>query len=696
MPNRLINSTSPYLLQHAHNPVDWFPWSEEALQKASEEDKLIILSIGYSTCHWCHVMEKNCFENQEIADLMNKHYVCIKVDREERPDLDQIYMDALHLMGQRGGWPLNVFLLPDQSPFFGGTYFPPDHWKRLLSEINDAYQTRRRELWSAGQDLRAALQTSVVKRFQDMNSQTEREQEKPSEILSQILESLKARFDEQWGGFGAAPKFPTPCVLDMLLFYHHITDDKSALHMLTHTLEKMAFGGIHDHLGGGFARYSVDTEWKVPHFEKMLYDNAQLLTVFSHAYGATLDIMYRDVAFGIVNFVRNELTSDQGAFYSALDADSEGEEGLFYLWTKKEILDVLGPQGEEFCAFFQVTEEGNFEHGRNVLWRTTTEEDFALLSSNRSHAEMHKYVVECKRKLFEARKSRIRPHLDDKIITAWNALMAKGLIDAYRAFDQPEMLKMAYDNLSFIRSNLSHSDGTLFHSIKDDQVSVVGFLDDYAFTIEAYLAIYEATFHEEWLWEAKKLADHALVHFADPADPLFFYTHDKGEKLIARTKEIHDSVIPSSNSAFAMALLRLAALLSEDSYADRANQMLKAVAHMLKDEGRFMANWVQAWLMQEFPVVEIAFVGKQALKFKKEIDKIFFPNKVVCGTVTESKLPLLEHRQSEGDQTQIFVCQNKMCRLPVDQVNLALRQLRLLKEEMMQQANWQRSNSANV
>ena len=681
MPNQLIHSTSPYLLQHANNPVDWFPWGEEALSKALAESKVILLSIGYSACHWCHVMEKNCFENEAIAKVMNTHFINIKVDREERPDVDQIYMEALHLMGQRGGWPMNVFLTPDQLPFFGGTYFPPQQWLQILNEISTAHQKRPEELQKAGNELKIGLSVSELQRMSNRFS-VKADGQNPIYLLEGVFEKLKSEFDTEWGGFGTAPKFPMPCVYDFLLFYHHITEKKESLKMVTASLEKMAYGGIYDQLGGGFSRYSVDGEWKVPHFEKMLYDNAQLLSLYSHAYGATLDILHRDVSFGIVNFLKQELTSEEGAFYSALDADSEGVEGKYYVWTKSEILEILGPGGEEFCSFFQVSEDGNFEDGLNVLWRTVSEEDFTFLYSNRSHSDMHKYIVESKRKLTEVRDRRVKPGLDDKILTSWNALMTKGLIDAYRTFDQPEMLKLAYDNATFISEKMLDSEGKLWHTYKNGKVHIDGFLDDYAFTIEAFVALYEATFHENWLEKAKKLADYAISHFYDESEGLFHFTSDLNEKLIARKKEIMDNVIPSSNAAIAMAFKRLAALFGDDKYEKIVKRMLSVAEPLILSEGRYMSHWLQVWLMDKFPLVEIAIVGRNALKYKKEIDKIFFPNKVICGTVGESTLPLLENRNGEDGQTQIFVCQDNICKLPSNNVSSAFRQLRILREEM--------------
>ncbi|HPI11117.1 MAG TPA: thioredoxin domain-containing protein [Catalimonadaceae bacterium] len=682
MPNRLINSTSPYLLQHAHNPVDWYPWGEEALEKARTENKLILLSIGYSACHWCHVMEKNCFENEVIASIMNQNFICIKVDREERPDVDNVYMDAVHLMGSRGGWPLNVFLTPDQLPFYGGTYYPPEQWVQILEELATVYKRKPEELEKIGKNLQSGLQTNDLERHLPKN-QTDTDT-KGFETIRNNFQKLKKDFDEIWGGFGQAPKFPMPSVYDFLLYYHHLFDDKDALGMVTLSLEKMAYGGIHDQLAGGFSRYSVDSEWKVPHFEKMLYDNAQLLSLYSHTYCATLDILYRDVAFSIANFVKNELTSPEGAFYSALDADSEGEEGKFYTWTKAEILEILGEEGQEFCTLFQVSEEGNFENGTNVLWRTTSEEDFSLLYSNRSHPEMHKYVVECRRKLLEVRKNRVAPGLDDKILTSWNALMTKGFIDAYRAFDQPEILKLAYDNANFIREKLTGDEGKLWHTYKDGKAHTDGFLDDYAFTIDAYVALYEATFHEEWLLEARKLADYAIAHFYDQTDGLFFYTSNLSPALIARKKEIMDNVIPSSNSAMAMSLHRLGSLFYDEEYQKIVKRMLKETEPLIQNEIRYMSNWLQVWFMNRFPIVELAIVGKNSQKFRKELDKIFYPNKIICGTTSESKLPLLENRFTEPDKTQVFVCQNNVCRLPTDTIPAALRQLKLIKEEVFQ------------
>lgn len=682
MANRLIHSTSPYLLQHAHNPVNWHPWDSAALQKARQEEKPILLSVGYSSCHWCHVMEKKCFENKAIAEIMNNHFICIKLDREERPDIDQIYMDALHLMGKRGGWPMNIFLTPDLLPFFGGTYFPPDQWIQILNQLADAWKSKPDEIRQIGLDLKLGLNVSDLSRFLDRNnsvsSLTDYQQ------LKHTIQRLESEFDPEWGGFGQAPKFPMPCVLDFLLFYHHLFEDATALKMVSVTLEKMAFGGIHDQLGGGFSRYSVDAEWKLPHFEKMLYDNAQLLSAYSHAYAASLDILYRDVALGIVQFIRNEMTSPEGGFYSALDADSEGEEGLYYLWKKSEILEILGEDGQEFCSFYQVSEEGNFENGLNVLWRTQSQEEFTLMYSNRSHSDMHKYIVQCRRKLADVQNNRQKPGLDDKILTSWNAMMIKGLLDAYRIFDLPECLKMAYDNASFIKENLMHPNGHLWHTWKNGHASIDAFLDDYAFTIDAFISLYEATFQEPWLEDARRLADYAIEHFYDVGEGLFFYTNDKSNELIARKKEIMDNVIPASNSAMAMSLHRLGTLFFEEKYNTLVDRMLEATKPLILSEGRYMANWLQVWLMRKYPSVELAFVGKNALKFKKEIDKIFFPNKVMCGTTGSSQLPLLANRDISDSGTHIFVCQNGTCKLPVDNVSAALRLLKRVKEEMIQ------------
>lgn len=680
MANRLIYSTSPYLLQHAHNPVDWQPWDSISLSKAKQEQKPILLSVGYSACHWCHVMEKNCFEDAEIARLMNNNFVCIKLDREERPDIDQIYMDALHLMGKRGGWPMNIFLTPDLLPFFGGTYFPPEQWTQVLTQLANAWKTRREETIEIGTDIKNGLQRSDLSRFLE-NSQPITLDETENK-LHELIGGFKETFDPLFGGFGHAPKFPMPCVLDFLLFYHHLFENEEVLKMVSTTLEKMAFGGIHDQLAGGFSRYSVDEEWKVPHFEKMLYDNAQLLSSFSHAYGATLDILYRDVSLGIIKFISTEMTNPEGGFYSALDADSEGEEGRFYTWTKGEIMDILGVDGQEFCDFYQVTEDGNFENGRNVLWRTQSQEEFTSMYSNRSHAEMHQYIVQCRRRLLEVRNHRSRPGLDDKVITSWNALMTKGLIDAHRIFDQPEILKMAYDNASFIKDNLMHSNGHLWHTWKEGKAHIDGFLDDYAFTIDAFISLYEVTFHEQWLVDARQLADYAISNFYDVGEGLFFYTHIDAEGLITRKKEIMDNVIPSSNSAMALSLHRLGTLFFEDKYNTIVDRMVEAAEPLILSEGRFMANWLQVWMMKKYPSVEIAFVGKNALRYRKEIDKIFFPNKVMCGTTTSSQLPLLANREKPESGTHIFVCQNGTCKLPVDHVSAALRLLKKVKEEM--------------
>jgi uncharacterized protein YyaL (SSP411 family) len=670
-PNRLHKEASPYLKQHAMNPVDWFPWGEEALTKARQENKPILVSIGYAACHWCHVMERQSFESPEIAAVMNEHLVSIKIDREERPDLDQIYMDAVQYMGMQGGWPLNVFLTPDGKPFYGGTYFPPDKWSRLVADIGKAFKERNAEIEESAEELTRALQRKETDKYGLHTADFSWSLEGMDRAFQQLSQS----FDTEMGGMNRAPKFPMPSIWLYLLQYYHLSGKKEALQQVNLTLQKMAFGGIHDQVGGGFARYSVDGNWFVPHFEKMLYDNGQLLSLYTQAYSATLDILYRDVAYDMVSFVRRVYTSYEGGFFSALDADSEGEEGKFYVWTKKQVEEVLETDAELFCQLFEITDEGNWEHGNNILFRSLSQEEMAD-KHNLSHPTMHQFVQNCKKKLLFARNERQRPALDTKIISSWNGLMLNGLVDAYRVFDNPEMLKLAYDNAEFLRNKMMQEDGQIFRIYADGKCSIPGFLDDYAHVALAFTNLYQATFKEEWLFEAEKLLNYAIAHFWDESESLFFYTSDLAETLIARKKELFDNVIPSSNSMMAHALYNLGILLENQDYLDKAKSMVNRVGKMLNVDIQYLSNWAIVAAQMASQTAEIAIVGPNFMKFRKEIDKSFYPNKILTGTQSESKLPLLANRTADGN-TLIFVCYNKTCQLPVDNVSAAFRQMKV-------------------
>ena len=652
--NRLQKETSPYLLQHAQNPVDWFAWGEEALQKAKTENKPILVSIGYSACHWCHVMEHECFEKDEVAEVMNRHFVNIKIDREERPDIDAIYMDAVQAMGVQGGWPLNVFLMPDGKPFYGGTYFPKENWIQLLQSVNNGFVNHRDELQKSAEGF---TENMLFKESEKYGLSFEN-QVFTKEDLNEMYQKLANIFDEDWGGFQRSPKFPMPSVWQFLMRYAFQSEDVVAQNHLKLTLNKMATGGIYDQLGGGFARYSVDGEWFCPHFEKMLYDNGQLVSLFSEAYTYTNEQLYKETVYETIGWLKREMTDPEGGFYSALDADSEGVEGKFYVWTKSEIDAVLGEASEEFCKTYQVTEQGNWEHGVNILWKNGV-----ILNSIQQQNIL---------KLLTKRAERTRPGLDDKILCSWNGLMLNGLVDAYRAFGETDFLNLALRSANFIKNNFL-KDNVLSHSYKNGETKIQGFLEDYATVIEAYLNLYQATFEESWLHLAEKLALYVYQNFWDEDDQLFFFTDKNAESLIVRKKEIFDNVIPSSNSIMARNYYTLGLILDREDFKDLSKLMLAKMKDLLLKNVDYLTNWACLATQMISPTAEIAIVGKDYLQLRKEIDSRYYPNKVLCGTTYESPLPLLENRVAKSDETLIYVCYNKTCQLPVKTVEDAFK-----------------------
>ena len=652
--NRLQKETSPYLLQHAQNPVDWFAWGEEALQKAKTENKPILVSIGYSACHWCHVMEHECFEKEEVAEVMNRYFINIKIDREERPDIDAIYMDAVQAMGVQGGWPLNVFLMPDGKPFYGGTYFPKKNWIQLLQSVNNGFVNHRDELQKSAEGF---TENMLFKESEKYGLSFEN-QVFTKDDLDKMYQKLANTFDEEWGGFQRSPKFPMPSVWQFLMRYAFQSKDAVAQSHLKLTLNKMATGGIYDQLGGGFARYSVDGEWFCPHFEKMLYDNGQLVSLFSEAYTYTNEQLYKETVYETIGWLKREMTDPEGGFYSALDADSEGVEGKFYVWTKSEIDAVLGEASEEFCKTYQVTEQGNWEHGVNILWKNGV-----ILNSIQQQNIL---------KLLTKRAERTRPGLDDKILCSWNGLMLNGLVDAYRAFGETDFLNLALRSANFIKNNFL-KDNVLSHSYKNGETKIQGFLEDYATVIEAYLNLYQSTFEESWLHLAEKLALYVYQNFWDEDDQLFFFTDKNAESLIVRKKEIFDNVIPSSNSIMARNYYTLGLILDREDFKDLSKLMLAKMKDLLLKNVDYLTNWACLATQMISPTAEIAIVGKDYLQLRKEIDSRYYPNKVLCGTTYESPLPLLENRIAKSDETLIYVCYNKTCQLPVKTVEDALK-----------------------
>jgi len=665
--NKLIHETSPYLLQHAHNPVNWYPWGQEALEKARNENKIIIISIGYAACHWCHVMEHESFEDEEVSAFMNEHFVSIKVDREERPDVDHVYLTAVQLLTDKGGWPLNCVALPDGRPIYGGTYFPKERWLYMLKQVSDFIINNPEKAEEQANFLTEGVQSNemIFKESED------------SVFLLNDLEDIfsiwKNNIDFKNGGYGNAPKFPLPVSLQFLLQFNYLTQQKDALNAVLITLNKMADGGIYDQVGGGFSRYSTDEYWKVPHFEKMLYDNAQLISLYSAAYQKTKDPAYKKIVTETLNFIKLEMTTPEGGYYSSLDADSENVEGKFYTWTYDEMKNVLGSNSQLILDYYHVTEEGNWENSQNILYKSA--ENKQLFSTYKiTENEFEEILNQAKIKLFTERSHRTRPATDDKILTSWNGLMLKATVDAYRTFDEVDYLNMALKNAEFINTNLKSADNGLFRSYNDGKASTHAFLDDYAFTIQAFISLYQATFNEYWLKEARLLTDYTIEHFYDSASSMFYYTSDLEPSLIARKMEISDNVIPSSNSEMAKNLFILGRYFYNEEHVQLSRKMMNNIkSHAINGE-YYYANWdiLMSWFAVE-PYF-VAIVGDDFEIKRKEFDVLYLPNVFFSGGSTEGNLSLHEGKY-RSDQTTIYVCQNKSCRQPITEVSEAVNQI---------------------
>ncbi len=664
--NKLADETSPYLLQHANNPVNWYPWGNEALDKAKAENKLMIISIGYAACHWCHVMEHESFEDTSVAKLMNDSYVSIKVDREERPDIDQIYMDAAYLLTGRGGWPLNVIALPDGRPVYAGTYFRKDDWTKILLYFKDLYQKEPETFNKEAGKLTNAMKEMKVPGVEEKSSLFSKfEIEEP---IKKIISSI----DFENGGTKGAPKFPMPNIYQFLMDYHFHTKDPKAIETIKITLDNIANGGIYDHIGGGFARYSTDDIWKVPHFEKMLYDNGQLVSLYSNAYKVTGNELYKKVVYETLEFVERELTDESGGFYSSLDADSDGEEGKYYVWSKEEIENLLDEKSEIFCDYYSVTSVGNWE-GNNILFVTQKKED--LLKNYQISEELFDSMIsESIKILFEERNKRIRPGLDDKILTSWNSLMLKGYVDAYTAFGESKFLVAAIKNAEFILSKMMNEDGRLNRNYKNGKSTINAFLDDYSYTIEAFISLYEVSFDEKWIYAAKKLADYVIAHFKENEADFFFYTSDIDEPLIARKIDFSDNVTPSSNSSLAMGLLKLSRFFYNQPYETLTNEMIKAVKRSAMMNPTFYSYWLSVATKLSFPFYELGIVGDNYEKRREKIDRMFLPNIILFGGKGESDLEILNDRFLIG-KTLFYVCENRVCQLPVEDSNKAIEQI---------------------
>ena len=661
--NELIHESSPYLLEHAHNPVNWYPWGKKALEKAKQENKPLIISIGYAACHWCHVMEHQSYSDLEVANIMNQHFVAIKVDREERPDIDQIYMNASMLVNGNGGWPLNAFALPDGRPFYAGTYFPKSQWIGLLEKVIEAYRSNYNDLVTQAESLTQGINS--LENFVN----TDPAKDNLHDIYHQAFQKVINTVDLKDGGFYSQQKFPLPIGWEFLLQYYYLHPDENILKVITKTLDRIAMGGIYDQIGGGFARYSTDTEWKVPHFEKMLYDNAQLVSLYSHAYQVKKKPLYSEVIRETLDFIKREMTTSDGGFYSSLNADSEGEEGRFYVWTLDEMDEVLEDNAALISSYFQVTKDGNWEHGKNILRRNHSIEKFAI--SNNMPAEAYKKLVfEAKLRLLETRNKRVKPTTDDKILTAWNSLMLKGYLDAFRALKSQEYLDAAIKNAVFIENNMVGTDGSLMRNFKNGKATIKAFLDDYAFLIRAFTDLYQVTFNIHWLHNAKKLTDYAILHFQDAENGLFYYTSDDSENLIARKMEISDNVIPSSNSTMAENLFALGELFENAEYTNLSKSMLDRIVSEIPNGGVYYANWAYLLGFITTTPYEIAIMGKNAITVNQQLQEMYLPSSLFMGGAEEN-LPLLGKKQTDSPAA-IYVCRNKTCDYPVDSVEKAV------------------------
>lgn len=660
--NMLINESSPYLLQHAHNPVEWYPWGDEAFEKAEKENKLVLISIGYSACHWCHVMEHESFEDSLTADMMNKNFINIKVDREERPDVDQVYMNAVQLMTGSGGWPLNCFALPDGRPVYGGTYFPKDKWQQTLTSLQGLKENDPTKLEEYAKNLTAGIQQS------ELITRNEDPLETKVEFLAQKVNEWSKYWDRKKGGPNRAPKFPLPNNYQFLLEYASLSGDQESMDFVSTTLDQMARGGIYDQIGGGFARYSTDELWKAPHFEKMLYDNAQLVSLYSEAFTATQNPRYKKIVQETLAFIERELTNKNGGFYSALDADSEGEEGKFYVWKKQELKEVLTPEEFEITKeFYNVNNKGLWEHGNYILLMDENSDD--MLSEDSTLGNKLELI---KSKLLTERESRIRPGLDDKILTSWNMLMIEAYLDAYIALDDEQYLQVAEQQMKFIFTNLTTEDEGLFHLHKDGESSINGYLEDYAFSISALLKMYESTFDESYISQAEYLMNYSVKHFLDEESGMFWFKSNKDKQLIAQKQENSDNVIPASNSVMAHNLFLLSKLRYNQEFEKTGKQMLSNILPHI-EYGQSYSNWLRLYLYETYPFYEIAATGKDFRKLTTELRKTYIPNKLILGAEKKSDLPLLENKFLEEET--IFVCQNKTCQLPVNTVTDALKQI---------------------
>ena len=662
--NNLKNESSPYLLQHVENPVNWNPWDKKYLKQAKKENKLVIISIGYASCHWCHVMERESFQDLEVAELMNEKFISIKVDREERPDIDQVYMNAIQLITGNGGWPLNVITLPDGRPIWGGTYFSKEQWSSALKQISELYESEPEKFISYAERVQEGINSlnvveSKTNSFENVD-------------LSKYSESLLEDIDEEYGGFKGAPKFMMPNNLEFLLRYSVQNQQENSKNKILKSLNMMAYGGIFDHVDGGFSRYSTDERWHVPHFEKMLYDNGQLMSLYSAGYRISKSELYKKTIYKIHEYINSEMKDFSGGYYSSLDADSKLEdgsyaEGEYYTWRKEELEKIIQDNFDLFTEYFNVNEYGFWEEeNKYILTRTISDEEF-IKKNNLQHTEFNNIKSVWLNKLKIARKEKKKPGLDYKIITSWNGLMISGYVNAYKAINDEVFMNEAISAGEFIYSNLVKKDGGLFHNHVNGQSKINGYLEDYAMVIQASLDLYEITLNQLWIERALKLSEYVIDNFSSGESELFYFTSKKDEDLISRSVEFRDNVIPSSNSIMAKNLFRLYHYFDKEEYYERSKNMSLSVTQEFEAYPSGYSNWFDLIYNLKSNYYEVAVVGENALEKVKQINSKYIPNKLIIGSTSENNLPLLKNRFIK-DKTLIYVCVNKACKMPTESV----------------------------
>ena len=663
--NELINETSPYLLQHAHNPVNWKAWSPAALEQAKKENKLVLVSVGYSSCHWCHVMEEETFADEEVAKLMNENFINIKVDREERPDVDHIYMTALQLLKGNGGWPLNVITLPNGKPIYGGTYHTKEQWSKVLADISALYKEKPEKANEYADMVAKEIQNiNLISPNSDVGVLTQ-------EVLKTSVEKWKSDWDLKWGGNKGVQKFMIPVNLDFLLDYSLLAKDTESRDYVETTMDKIAMGGVYDQLAGGFYRYSTDSKWKVPHFEKMLYDNAQLLSLYSKGYKVFKAPLFKNIVEETITFLDREMKSPEGGYYAAIDADSEGEEGKFYVWTEQELKSALGAEFPLFSEYFGIKPSNIWEKDNYVLSRTFHDDEFSQ-KNGLSQSELEQHREEWKEKLLKVRNKRVRPQIDDKIIISWNALLINGLVDAYNAFGEVSYLEKAEEVFHFLKKNGLKGDH-LVHSYKKGSKIDQGFLEDYAFLANASLKLYSSTMADEYLEFAQKLMEVAQDKFKDDHSGMFTYNAD--EELISKIVMTDDGVLPSPNSIMAENLLLLGHIEYNKEATNKAKEMLSAMVPVIETNAYNYAKWNSLLLKSVYPFFEIAVVGDNANSLLGGLHREYLPNTLIVGSAKDSELPLFKERYAD-DGTYIYVCQDHTCKLPVATVEEAMEQMK--------------------